>query len=292
MSTVVPPYTALLWPTLQAVIALGGSVSNAELEEAVVEREGFSEAVQEVLHGDGPGTELVYRLAWARSYLKGMGLLANDQRAVWSVTEPGRRATESEIPALHKAFVEEHRRRTKARKAAGSQKRGEPDPSVSEDEAAEERWRAELLETVLALSPTAFEHLSGHLLKVVGYQNVEVTKRSGDGGIDGTAEYHELLVSRPIVFQSKRYRGAVGPDKVREFQGAMHGRADRGLFITTGRFTSGAQKDSRRDSALRVELVDGNRLCDLLREHGVGVRTETKVVHRVVPEDFAPFEAG
>ncbi|MBB4853952.1 restriction system protein [Mycobacteroides chelonae] len=227
MSVNVPSYVELLWPTLQAAVALGGSASNTELDEAVIEREGLSEAVQGVLHGNGPGTEVVYRLAWARTYLKGMGLLANDQRTVWSVTEGGSRVAERDIPSLHRAFVAEHRRRNKARKAnlasleAGtgqSTKRGRPDVSISEDEAADERWRKEILETVLGLSPTAFERLSGHLLKVAGYKNVEVTRRSGDGGIDGVAEYQELLISHPLVFQSKRYRGAIGRMRSENFR--------------------------------------------------------------------------
>lgn len=108
--TAVPPYTDMLWPALQALIALGGSASIAELDAAVIDREQFSSAVQGVLHGDGPTTEVQYRLAWARTYLKGMGLFANSQRGVWTVTELGQEVREDDIPTLHADFVASYRK--------------------------------------------------------------------------------------------------------------------------------------------------------------------------------------
>jgi restriction system protein len=110
MTVGVPAYTDLLWPALQAVIALGGSASIAELDAAVIDREQFSPESQSVLHGEGPSTEIQYRLAWARTYLKGMGLLTNSQRGVWSVTEAGQTASEDQIPKLHAEFVASSRR--------------------------------------------------------------------------------------------------------------------------------------------------------------------------------------
>ena len=85
----VPPYHELLWPTLQAVAELGGSASIGEIAEAVIKRQGFSDAQQAVLHNNGPETEIGYRLAWARSYLKGMGLLTNSARGIWALTDEG-----------------------------------------------------------------------------------------------------------------------------------------------------------------------------------------------------------
>src|SRR5215470_482654 len=85
----VPPYHELLWPALQAVGELGGSASIGEIVETVIKREGFTDAQQAVLHNDGPETEIGYRLAWARTYLKGMGLLTNSSRGVWALTDDG-----------------------------------------------------------------------------------------------------------------------------------------------------------------------------------------------------------
>src|SRR5271166_4728897 len=110
MTVAVPPYQDFLWPALQAVIALGGSASIAELDAAVIAQENISPEVQGLLHGDGPMTEVQYRLAWARTYLKGMGLLTNSQRGVWSVTEKGQTVTEEEIPKLRTEYLASYRK--------------------------------------------------------------------------------------------------------------------------------------------------------------------------------------
>lgn len=116
-----PPYTDLLWPTLQAVIGLGGSGAIDEIDAAVSERAGLSAAVRAILHGDGPGTEIEYRVAWARTYLKGMGLLANVRRGVWSATDQGRAVRESEIRPMQIAYTAEKRRKRMGRTSSGAQ---------------------------------------------------------------------------------------------------------------------------------------------------------------------------
>jgi restriction system protein len=158
LPTQVPPYNDLLWPALQAVIELGGSASINELDATVIDRERFSPEIQGVLHGDGPSTEIQYRLAWARTYLKGMGLLTNSQRAVWSVTEKGRQVTEADIKPLHAEFVAETRKKSKAKKPTS---KPNIDGQIDQIEAeAEADWKDKLLETLLAMSPPAFERLA------------------------------------------------------------------------------------------------------------------------------------
>ena len=153
MSATVPPYTDLLWPALQAVIAVGGSASIAEMEAAVIEREGVTPEVQSVLHGDGPSTEVQYRRAWARTYLKGMGLLTNSQRGVWSVTELGQSVTEDLIAPLHAEFVATTRNKGKPKKKGA---KSDVESEIEQIEAAAEtKWKDELLETLLAMSPQA-----------------------------------------------------------------------------------------------------------------------------------------
>lgn len=122
MTVEIPPYHFFLWPALQAVIALGGSASIAELDTAVIDRENLSPEVQSVLHGDGPMTEVQYRLAWARTYLKGMGLLTNSQRGVWSVTEKGQTVTEDEIPELRAEYIANTRKKGPKKKKSKGQK--------------------------------------------------------------------------------------------------------------------------------------------------------------------------
>ena len=134
MTVEIPPYHFFLWPALQAVIALGGSASIAELDAAVPDRENLSPDVQSVLHGDGPMTEVQYRLAWARTYLKGMGLLTNSQRGVWSVTELGETVTEDQIPTLRAEYTASRRKRPK-KKGAKSNLDNEIDQVEAEAEA-------------------------------------------------------------------------------------------------------------------------------------------------------------
>lgn len=278
MTAEVSPYQFFLWPALQAVIALGGSASIAELEAAVIERENLSPEVQGVLHGDGPMTEVQYRLAWARTYLKGMGLLTNSQRGVWSVTELGETVAEDQIPTLRAEYIASTRKKGPRKKGAKSQLDNEIDQAEAQ---AEADWKDALLDTLLSMSSHAFERLAQRLLREAGVSGPVVTGRSGDGGIDGQGVYQISLLSFPIFFQCKRYKGSVGSSAVRDFRGAMAGRGEKGLLITTGTFTDDAKKEARRDGAQPVDLIDGNRLCELLKEYAVGVTTTPRTVEDV-----------
>lgn len=287
MTVGVPPYQFFLWPALQAVIGLGGSASIAELESEVIDQVDISDEVQSVLHGDGPMTELQYRLAWARTYLKGMGLLTNSQRGVWSVTSLGETVTEDQIPALRAEYLATV---TAKRKSGSRKKRSKSDLGNEIDQAeaeAEADWKDALLDTLLSMSPHAFERLAQRLLRESGVASPVVTGRSGDGGIDGRGVYQISLLSFPLFFQCKRYKGSVGSSAVRDFRGAMAGRGEKGLLITTGTFTSDARAESQRDGAPPVDLIDGDRLCELLKEYSLGVATEERVVEDVtIQTDF------
>lgn len=272
-----PAYNELLWPTLQAVIAMDGSGHLDEIDQTVIAREGFSEAQQTLLHGDGPRTEIEYRLAWARTYLKGMGLLENSSRGVWSVTDDGRHAVEADIAPLHAEYVRSHRRRR-------------PPTSTSDDDQAEADgadWKEELLSVLLAAPPDRFERLARRLLREAGFINTAVTGKSGDGGIDGTGTYRISLISFTVFFQCKRYSGSVGAGAVRDFRGAMAGRGDKGLLLTTGTFTTDARAEATRDGAPPIDLVDGDALCDLLKRYEMGVTTRQAEHVEVVPDFFA-----
>lgn len=285
----IPQYSELLWPTLQAVRDLGHSAKLEEIDERVIEVENFSEAQLAVPHLDGPRSEIEYRLAWARTYLKGMGLLDNPARGIWVTTEPGRVVVEPQLEPLRKDYLarlaEERKRKKVAAEAAGA----DPELSEAEAEGETEDWREELLRTLLAMSPTAFEHLAERLLRAAGFINTTVSGGPGDEGIDGVGVYRLSLVSFPVYFQCKRYKGPVGPEKVRDFRGAMQGRGDKGLLITTGNFTASAKDEATRDGAPPIDLIDGERLCDLLKDHRLGVETRVRTVEdvRIRTEFFA-----
>jgi restriction system protein len=294
MATIdLPQYNELLWPALQAVAELGGSASIGEIVETVIKREGFSDAHQAVLHNNGPETEIGYRLAWARTYLKGMGLLTNSTRGVWALTDEGTAlltdpsATDEQrherIRELWSTYLVELR---KARKTRAVQDDAVPDAA---EPSAEPGWKEQLLDQLMNMAPDAFERLARRLLREADFDSVNVTGQSGDGGIDGLGVYRLGLVSFPVFFQCKRYRGSVRPSAVRDFRGAMAGRGDKGLLITTGTFTTDAKKEATRDGAPPIDLIDGDRLCELLKRYDLGVRTSVRTVEDV-NIDVAFFE--
>jgi restriction system protein len=277
----VPSYVELLWPTVKAIRALGGSGSISEIVEQVVELEGFTEEQQAVPHGDGPQSQIEYRLAWSRTYLKGMGLLDNSARGVWTLTEKGRDPSldEDTVLRLHAEYTARLRAQLRERRKAERERApvdiDEPDQDVTRD------WKEELLEALLAMPPVGFERLAQRLLREAGFISATVMGRSGDGGIDGLGVYRLSLVSFPVYFQCKRYRGSVGPAVVRDFRGAMAGRGDKGLLITTGSFTGDAKREATRDGAPPIDLIDGDGLCELLKRYDLGVKTTVRQVEEV-----------
>jgi restriction system protein len=215
---------------------------------------------------------LEYRLAWARTALRRCDYVDNSARGVWSLTEAGEHATQAELKQKisdlraqdHKNYLE---------KAKGPEE-GPAGESEADD------WKDELLDVLRKMSPDSFERLSKRLLRESGFVKVEVTGKSGDGGIDGTGILQLSLMSFHVLFQCKRYQGSVGPGAIRDFRGAMMGRTDKGLFITTGTFTSDARKEATRDGAPPIDLIDGVALCEKLRELRLGVDVElVEAVH-------------
>lgn len=265
----IPTARKMLWPALKAVAALDGSARIDEIDQTTIELERFTEQQQTVLHGDGPRTEIGYRLAWARTHLKLIGLLENSARGVWSLTDAGRTTLhqdEAAVIRLYDDFLRLRKRSvTQERPSSRDDDREIPDEAPT--------WQEQLLGGLLDLPPDRFERLSRRLLLEAGFANVTVTGRSGDGGIDGTGFFRQSLVSFPVFFQCKKYRGSVGAGAVRDFRGAMVGRGNHGLLITTGTFTNEARREATRDGAPPIDLIDGEHLCELLKQHEIGVTT-------------------
>jgi restriction system protein len=267
-----PSFDTFFVPIVHALRARGGSATIDELEEAVAQLANLSEDQRTQLHGDGPRTEFSYRLAWARTYLKKGGALDNSERGVWHLTSAGYEMSDQQIRDI-KYQVQQQNNEARAATAIV-----DPHEEDEEEEAIQEAtlsWKELLLEALLAMEPSAFERLCQRVLRESGFVKVEVTGRSGDGGIDGTGVLRLNLLSFQVLFQSKRYRGSVGAPVVRDFRGAMVGRADKGLIITTGTFTADARREATRDGAPAIDLVDGDALCDLLKSLRIGVKVET-----------------
>ena len=277
----IPNYKDLLWPTLTALVARGGSASIYELSDEIADALELPDHVLNSSHKDGPGSEVDYRAAWARTHLKYIGAIDNTARGVWTITDIGRQVeNEQELREL----VDKERTRQVRDRHAKRQALEDQDDDAPEDPS----WEDALLVIVRKIEPEAFERLCQLVLRESGFSKVEVTGRSGDGGIDGSGVLRVNLISFHVRFQCKRYAGSVGAPEIRDFRGAMVGRADKGLFITTGGYTKEAEREAVRDGAPAIDLINGNDLCYLLRdlELGVNVTTQTVKVVTPVPEFY------
>ena len=268
-----PSYDNMMNPLLTALCGLGGSASIAELLEQVIEDEGFPPELVEMQHSDkSSDTELAYRLAWARTYLKKYGLITNSERGVWALTPEGVEHGEVD-PQEASRLVRQRGNRERENKLVSVEEGAAPDSGEVPEEA--DAWREFLMEALLEMKPDAFERLCQRLLRESGFTQVEVTGRSGDGGIDGNGLVRLAgLLSFPVVFQCKRYRNTISSNVIRDFRGAMIGRADKGLIITTGSFTRDALLEATRDGAPPIDLIDGDQLMDRLKLLGLGVATK------------------
>lgn len=276
----------LMNPTLIAIRSLGGSASNKEIVDRVVDNMEL-ESVSEILHGDGRLTELEYRLYWSRTYLKAYGLIDNSTRGIWVLTASGLASTEIDPEEVQRHYRQQ--KRVDEEEESGSYTLTD-DTEDLEDDSSDEilEWREMLHGTLIEMAPEAFERLCLRLLRESGFIELEVTPKSGDEGIDGKGIFQIAgMVSFPVLFQCKRYSGSVGASAVRDFRGAMIGRADKGLIITTGRFTRDAEREATRDGAPPIDLIDGDLLMDKLKELGLGVNA--KMVE-VVEVDKGWFE--
>jgi restriction system protein len=282
----IPTYQDLMYPTLVAVSKLGGSAANAELEETVPVIADISDEQLAVEYPEGSPShgksKVIHRLHWARTYLRKIGALDSSTRGISSITPKGVEylamepsVADSALKQADKDVRAQTYREKKAKAEQESTDEGDSDLDDSDD------WKDILLKAMKEMDPFAFERLGMRLLREAGFRNVVVTSKSGDGGIDGVGVYRMSLVSFPTYFQCKRYAGSVSAGVVRDFRGAMTGRGEKGLIITTGTFTPAAKTEATRDGAPPLDLVDGDDLCDLLKEFELGVEVQSRVVEDV-----------
>jgi restriction system protein len=261
----VPTFDSMLLPTIQALQVLGGSGTTEEIYDKVVQLLNVPDKILEVLHGTTSQTEVEYRLAWSRTYLKKYGLLQNSARGVWSLVSTSINLDDLDAKEIVKVFRDAHKSKATQVKST--------DETVESETLEELTWHQQLHKVLLSLEPAAFERLAQRLLRESGFIQVQVTGKSGDGGIDGVgiARINGFL-SFHVLFQCKRYQGSVTAGQIRDFRGAMQGRTDKGLFITTGTFTRDAIKEATRDGAPPIDLIDGEQLVQRLKELRLGVK--------------------
>lgn len=272
----IPAFDKFMKPVVEALVLLGGSGTIEEINEKVYELTKLSEEAIQIQHGADGRSEVEYRLAWARTYLKNAGVIENSARKVWSLKK-----SDINVDAVNPIDVIKAAKINSLSKDKGRLKQEETPTVIDAQEVVVEMpdWNEQLLSVLLAMDPSAFERLAQRLLRESGFTQVEVTGKTGDGGIDGKGIVRiSGFLSFHVIFQCKRYKGSVSSSQIRDFRGAMQGRADKGLFITTGTFTREAHKEATRDGAPPIDMIDGELLCEKLKELRLGVETELAAV--------------
>lgn len=267
-----PQYREFFEPTLKALDELGGSGSNEEIYNRVVSITKLSNDVLDIMH-NFTMTEVEYRLAWARTYLKNYGAIENSKHRVWSLTAKGSKMLKDGTIDIKEIYSFTANRRGKTIASDG-----EVLETVSVN------WREQITNILLNLDPYAFERLAQRLLRECGFSDVQVTKRSGDGGIDGTGKLRiQGIFSFNVAFQCKRYKGQVGASAIRDFRGSLGTNIEKGVLITTGAFTKAAKEEASSEGKRLIDLMDGEELINKLAEYGIGLN---EVKSYEVDEDF------
>jgi len=272
-----PRYYEFMNPVLAALRERGGTLTNEEIVDAVVQLMRLPDDVLERKQQGHNMGEVEYRIAWAKSYLKKAGYLTQSARGAWSLTAEGKATDAVDVRTIRTDVRREYRTRRQEQALLhmppGETTTEGASAALVEVE-AELGWKQQVLDALLAMPPDAFERLSQRLLRECAFTQVEVTGHSGDGGIDGKGVLRlGGLINFQVVFQCKRYSGTVSSSTIRDFRGAMIGRADKGLIISTGTFSRDARAEAVRDGAPAIDLVDGQELADLLKRYELGVQT-------------------
>ena len=260
-------------PTLKALDELGGSGSNEEIYNRVITNTQLSTDVINIMH-NFTMTEVEYRLFWARTYLKNYGAIENSKHRVWSLTAKGTKMLKEENIDIKEIFSFTQKKRGKSK----------PSPEECLVESESVNWREQITDRLRHLEPYAFERLAQRLLRECGFSDVQVTKRSGDGGIDGIGKLRiQGIFSFNVAFQCKRYKGQVGAPAIRDFRGSLGTNIEKGVLITTGAFTKAAKDEASSEGKRLIDLMDGEELINKLAEYGIGLN---EVKSYEIDEDF------
>jgi restriction system protein len=277
-----PQFLSYIKPVLYALQANGGAGNSSSIIDQVIEDLGISEEDLEETTANGQ-SRIRNQIQWARFYLFKAGLIDNSERGIWRLTNEGLEAKLSD-EHVYKLFKQVQTSVKKSKDKAAQSKKPDFEDKITEDE----EHSVELLALIKSISPTGFEKLCKRLLIEIGIKNIIITGGSGDQGVDGKGVVQlNDVVSLNIVFQCKRYKEVVSPHHVRDFRGAMQGRGEKGLIISTGRFTKEAKNEANREGVTPIELIDGDRLVDLFEKHKLGLKPVT--VYEIDTEFFKGF---
>ncbi|MBU8892790.1 MAG: restriction endonuclease [Bacteroidales bacterium] len=274
-----PQFLKYVNPILTILQANGGAGNSSSVIDQVIDNLGITEEELAITTSNGQ-SRIRNQIQWARFYLFKGGMIDNAQRGIWRLTKEGLETKLSNTD-VHNIFKSVHKEVEKAKsKKIETKNNTEFDDSTTEDE----EHSGELLNLIKNLSPSGFEKLCKRLLTEIGIHDITITGGSGDQGIDGVGLVKlNDVVSLNIVFQCKRYKDIVSPHNVRDFRGAMQGRGEKGLIISTGRFTKEAKNEANRDGVTPIELIDGERLVNLFEKYKLGL---TPITVYEIDSDF------
>ena len=285
----IPQYSNLIMPTFIALKKLGGSGTNDEILNQVINDLNLPDEVADITHnGNVNQSELSYRLAWARTYLANYGAIQNSARSVWSIT-PDFVSVDVLDEKEVVAFVVKKNAEKKSRTAIVTTPKvlPEDDEPLNDDEEFPDEikpWKERLAGILQKMDPYGFERLTQRVLRECGFSQVEVTKKSGDGGIDGTGKLKiNGIFSFNVAFQCQRYSGVVGAPDIRNFRGSLTTNIEKGLFITTGTFSKAARDEACSPGKQQIDLLDGEEFINKLTEYEIGVHPVTTYA---IDEDF------
>lgn len=271
-------------PLIDVLKENGGSGTTSEIIDDVINKMNISDDEVEKTITSG-ASRIRNRIQWARLYLVKAGIMDSSQRGIWRLTERGfeKDLNENDVYQLFLKVRDSYISDKKTKKES-KPKVDEIDNTIVDDEVHSEY----LLNTLKELSPKGFELLCKRLLTEIGIHDVVITGKPSDQGIDGTGiiKFNDV-VGFNIIFQFKRYKDSVPPHHVRDFRGTMQGRADKGVIITTGRFTSEAKKEAVRDGVPAIELIDGDKLVSLFEKYELGLKP--KIIYDVIPDFFDKY---
>ncbi len=262
-----PEFLKYINPVLKTLQSNGGAGNSSYLIEQVVESLGITDDELEQPTSNGQ-SRIRNQIQWARFYLFKAGLIDNSQKGIWRLTNEGleKVLNDEDIYALFKNVQE-------SVKKAPTITPKKLELEFEDKSAEDEEHSLGLLSLIQNLPASGFEKLCKRLLTEIGIHDISITGGSGDQGIDGKGIVKlNDVVSLNLVFQCKKYKETVSPHHVRDFRGAMQGRGEKGLIITTGRFTKDAKNEANRDGVTPIELIDGERLVDLFEKHRLGLK--------------------
>jgi restriction system protein len=258
-------------PLLDCLRAVGGSAKPKEVSQWIARELRLEPPITESNLKSG-ANRFHNQVQWARQYLVWQGLVDDSKRGVWTLTPLGWKTQLGET-AAREIFLDRVKLNQALRKDGETATADASEPERGESLPADELEEQSLLDVLKTLPPHGFELLCGRLLREHGFEDVDVTQRSRDGGIDGYGLLRlSPFVSMRVAFQAKRFANVVARRDVGEFRNALLGRAEKGVFITTGRFTPDAAAEAARDGVIPIELIDGERLVELFQLAQLGVR--------------------